>query len=82
MISELTKSYRGVLCSRCGEPIAVSAKIVSLQDEQEYRETNAPRAFALRCKLCESEGVYAINNVQGFDGEPRNRNWRARAAGI
>jgi hypothetical protein len=78
MIAELTKSYRGVLCTRCGEPIAVPAKIVSLQDEQQYRETDVPHGFSLRCKLCESEGVYAMKDVQRFEGEPRWQNSRTR----
>jgi hypothetical protein len=54
---------------------------VRLQNEQEYRDTNAIRALALRCKVCESEGIYAINAVQRCDGEPRKRTSRAPAAG-
>jgi len=80
VIAQLMKSYRGVSCLRCGEPIPVSAKVASLQDEIESRETNAPHAFAARCKLCEYEDVYLISAVKNFDGVPRKR-IRARAAG-
>jgi len=41
MIPELMRSYHGVLCRRCNEPIPVSPR-VSLQDEFEYSKTDAP----------------------------------------
>jgi hypothetical protein len=82
MIAEL-RSYRGVSCVRCGEPIPVSAKVVSLEDEIAQGETNVLHAFVARCQICVSESVYEVADIQRFDGEPprrRSRTARARAA--
>lgn len=80
VITELMKTYVGVYCHWCREVIAVSAKVVRLQSEVGHREANVPHTFAARCKLCEYESVYAITDVQRFEGEPRRRTSRAQAA--
>ena len=75
MIVEAIKEYRAVPCRRCNEPIPVSSKVVRLQDQ-----SDAPGGFVARCRVCEHESVYAIRDVQKFDGEPRKRISRGRAA--
>jgi len=79
-MAELIKSYRGVSCVRCRDPIPVSAK-VSPPQETEHGKSTTPLTFIVRCKLCESESVYAVSDIQIFAGMPRQRTFRARAAG-
>jgi len=80
MIAERTKTFREVVCIWCGEPIAVSARVATLQDKLESEETNPPHAFIARCKLCECENVYSVADIQACEGVPRKRNSRGRAA--
>jgi len=51
-----------------------------LQDELEYKETNTIRTFAVRCKLCEHENIYSVADLRAFEGAPRDRTLKTRAA--
>jgi hypothetical protein len=79
VIAEL-KSYRGVSCFRCGEPIPVSATVMSVHDQIERGEETVPCAFAVRCKICESESIYVISDVLTFHGAASTRRRKARSA--
>jgi hypothetical protein len=79
VIAEL-KSYRGVSCVRCGEPIPVSRKVVSLQEEIAQGLENLPHSFSARCQMCEQESIYEIKDLRKFDGPPPIRLTKARTA--
>jgi hypothetical protein len=81
MIDQLIRKYSGVLCSRCAEPIPVSTRIARSQGEPELADAQAAQAFTLRCRACDEESIYAARDIRTFDGEPRARASRARAAG-
>jgi L-lactate utilization protein LutB len=86
MIQELTRShYAGVLCSRCKEAIPVPHRLAALheelqRDEVTERQDLKSRAFALRCKACDEESVYGIKEVREFEGSPRVRKVKHKAA--
>ena len=87
MIQELTQAkYHGVLCSRCKERIPVPKRVAVLYEELRRGEVSGgqdvkARAITLRCKICNEEGVYAVKEIQEFEGPPRvRRSERKRAA--
>jgi hypothetical protein len=78
MIAELSKpSYPGVVCSHCGATIPVTGKAARLYERATSSEPvdneSQTRSFPKRCGACEMEGVYAITEIQEFEGRPKIR---------
>jgi hypothetical protein len=79
MIQEITQRHNsGVLCSRCKERIPVPKTAAALYEEIKHGEVSdgqeaKSRAFTLRCKICDEEGVYGFKQIQEFGGSPRVR---------
>ena len=88
MIQEITQvHYLGVLCSRCNARIPVPKKAAVIYEEVKHGEMSEgqdakSRAFALRCKACNEEGVYAMEAIQEFDGPPRVRAEKSTTARV
>jgi hypothetical protein len=78
MIAEVKQKYRGVLCRHCCQAIPLSPSAERRESEFEDRAPNgtavfAMRAFTLRCRTCDGEGLYTPVDVIDCDGTPRMR---------
>ena len=74
MIQEAgTQHYLGVLCSRCKVEIPVPPRIAMRQLTSKSDQDTQPRGFSVRCKVCNEEAVYGVNQIQEFEGTPRIR---------
>jgi hypothetical protein len=74
MIQEATtQHYLGVLCSRCKVEIPVPPRIAMRQLTSKSDQDTQPRGFSVRCKVCNEEAVYGVNQIQEFEGTPRTR---------
>jgi len=69
-VDSSSQHFRGVLCRYCSKPVRVP-KIV-LRKDSEYHGHNAgddvefqliSRVFVLRCRSCERESIYAIDQI-------------------
>jgi ribosomal protein S27E len=72
-----TKSnFRGVKCHHCGKPVRVPNSVMRQESASHGRQEQndstfhlISRVFVLRCRSCERESVYAINQIADFDPE-------------
>jgi hypothetical protein len=84
MIQEAIARYRGVLCLHCRQPIPLPAGVLRREAERRSGLPSpasdlGPRAFALRCKVCNGEGLYAESRFVDCEGLPRTRKqWSGR----
>ncbi len=69
-VSSATEHFRGVLCRHCGKPVRVPG--IVLRKDSEWRGQHdagdshfhlISKVFVLRCRACEREGIYAINQI-------------------
>lgn len=80
MITQLEKRYKAVVCARCGAAMPVSPTIADLKEEHRDETAATPRAFIARCRSCENEGVYTIDSIRSFEGEPPKPKARSHSA--
>jgi len=66
----VSSKFRAVLCRHCAKPIRVPALIMkketafqSLTDSGDIHYHLISRVFNVRCRCCERESVYSINQI-------------------
>jgi hypothetical protein len=66
----ITQNFRGVLCRHCGKPVRVPG--IVMKKDSECRGIHdadgtdfhlISRVFVLRCRCCQREAIYAINQI-------------------
>jgi len=66
----VSESFRAVLCRHCGKPIRVPALVTRRESEFQISGNSndihyqlVSRVFNVRCRCCERESVYSINQI-------------------
>jgi hypothetical protein len=65
-----SERFRGVLCRHCGKPVRIP-NIVQRKDSESHGQHTSQdehfqlisRVFVLRCRSCERESIYAIDQI-------------------
>ena len=83
-----SQNFRGVLCRHCGKPVRIPG-IVSRKDSENQGHHDSDdtqfhlisRVFVLRCRSCERESIYAIDQIVDCSfAQPSAEGGLARAA--
>jgi hypothetical protein len=85
----LKANFRGVLCHHCGKPVRVPNSVMrkesASQDRPEGDDSGTfhliSRVFVLRCRSCEKESVYAINQIVDCSPAPPSHSYKQNTAG-
>ncbi len=71
--SAVSQRFRAVVCRYCSKPIRVPASVTRRESEfQGITESTSTRhqlisrVFHVRCRCCERESVYSINQIVDF----------------
>jgi len=64
------QNFRGVLCRRCGKPVRIPEMVSKResashhpQDSEDTQYHLVSQVFVLRCRACQKESVYALNQI-------------------
>jgi hypothetical protein len=84
-----TQSFRGVLCRHCGKPVRIPSIVLRKDSEaQGIPQTDEgqfqliSRVFVLRCRSCERESIYAINQIVDCTFGQTQSHGHAKAAAL
>ena len=66
----VSQHFRGVLCHHCGKPVRIPSLVskkesayLGKHEENDSHFLLVSRVFVLRCRACERESIYAINQI-------------------
>ncbi len=69
-VETLQQNFRGVLCRHCSKPVRVPGLVMKKEsdsraphDENDSHFHLVSRVFVLRCRSCQKESVYNINQI-------------------
>lgn len=69
----VSERFRAVLCRHCGKPIRVPAFVTKRESEflgpadpSDVHYHLVSRVFNVRCRSCERESVYSINQIVDY----------------